>query len=115
MPGSSPRISVVMPVYNAELFLASAIESILGQTLPDFEFVIVNDGSTDSSLEIVQEYAATDGRIRLVSRPNTGIVGALNDGLAISQGEFIARMDADDMALPHRFERQLKFLEETPY
>jgi glycosyltransferase involved in cell wall biosynthesis len=109
-----PTISVLMPVYNAEGYLREAVESILNQTLPDFEFVIVDDGSTDKSLAILQEYAAQEARIVLISRANTGAAGALNDGLAMCRGEFIARMDADDVAFPERFERQVAFLKSHP-
>jgi glycosyltransferase involved in cell wall biosynthesis len=103
-----------MPIYNAEAFLAAAIESIRVQTVGDFELIAVDDGSTDASLQTLERMARSDPRIRVISRLNTGIVGALNDGLAISRGEFIARMDADDIALPHRFGRQLDFLGANP-
>ena len=102
-----------MPVYNAEAYVAEAVESVLEQTYADFEFVIVDDGSTDGSLSIIESYAGRDERIRLISRPNTGLVGALNDGLAVARGELVARMDADDICLPERFERQLGFLREN--
>ncbi len=106
----APTISVVMPVYNAERYLAEALDSILVQTFSDFEFIILDDGSTDTSLEILRRSAARDSRIRLISRPNTGIVGALNDALQASRGEYVARMDADDVSLPDRFERQISYL-----
>lgn len=109
-----PTISVVMPVYNAELYLATAIESILAQTFDDFELIVVNDGSTDGSLRLLETLAAQDQRIRVISRANTGIVGALNDGIALARGEFIARMDADDIAFPERFDRQLSYLTNHP-
>lgn len=109
-----PKISVVMPMYNAERYIAAAIDSILAQAFSDFEFILVDDGSTDQSLEIVRHYERLHPRIRVLSRPNTGIVGALNDGLSLARGEFIARMDADDIAYPHRLERQVAFLEDHP-
>jgi len=109
----TPRVSVLMPVYNADRYLREAIESILGQTYRDFEFIIVDDGSTDGSLRIIEDYASRHPRIRVLSRPNTGIVGALNDGLAICGGEYIARMDADDVARPERIDRQVAFLQEN--
>jgi glycosyltransferase involved in cell wall biosynthesis len=112
--GVGPRVSVLMPVYNAGPYLAEAVESILAQTFHDFEFIAVNDGSTDGSPGILQNYAARDRRMRLLDRPNTGIVGALNDGLAVARGEFIARMDGDDISLPDRFALQLAFLEAHP-
>jgi glycosyltransferase involved in cell wall biosynthesis len=114
MSDKSPQISVLMPVYNAERYLREAVESILNQSFTDFEFLIVNDGSTDGSLSILEEYAAKDDRIRLINRPNTGYVVALNEMLELSQGEFIARMDADDVATPERFELQLLFMESHP-
>jgi GT2 family glycosyltransferase len=109
-----PTVSVLMPVYNAEQYLAEALESILGQTFADFEFLIVNDGSTDRSLAILERYAAADGRIRLMSRPNTGYTVALNGLLELASGELLARMDADDVALPQRFARQVDYLRACP-
>jgi glycosyltransferase involved in cell wall biosynthesis len=109
-----PLVSVVMPVYNAQAYLAIAIESILSQTFQDFELIAVDDGSTDESLQMLKEFARRDARVYVISRPNTGIVGALNDGLAAARGVFIARMDADDVALPNRFERQLAYLGANP-
>jgi glycosyltransferase involved in cell wall biosynthesis len=106
----NPTISVLMPVYNAERYVAQAVESILDQTFRDFEFLIVDDGSTDGSLEILKRFAAQDDRIRLISRPNTGYVVALNQMLALARGEFIARMDADDISAPNRFQIQLDYL-----
>jgi glycosyltransferase involved in cell wall biosynthesis len=109
-----PSISVCMPVYNAERYLAEAVESILGQTFGDFEFLIIDDGSTDGSHDILRRYAASDPRLRVVSRPNTGYLIALNEMLASARGEFVARMDADDVALPERFERQAAYLRSHP-
>lgn len=106
-----PTISVIMPVYNAERYVAEAVESILAQTFTDFEFLIIDDGSTDGSLAILQKYAARDSRVRLKSRPNTGYIVALNEMLADARGEFIARMDADDISVPERFAIQIDFLE----
>ena len=111
---SSPVISVLMPAYNTERYVAEAVESILGQTFTEFEFIIVDDGSTDGSLAVLRRYAAQDSRIRLVSRPNTGIVGALNEGLSLAQGELIARMDGDDVSLPKRLELQVAYLDDHP-
>ncbi len=98
-----PLISVVMPVYNARQYLAEAVESILAQTFGDFEFVCVDDGSTDDSLAILNDFAKRDPRVKIVSRPNTGVWKALNDGIEVSRGQLIARMDADDVSLPQRF------------
>lgn len=110
-----PTISVLMPVYNADRYVAQAVESILNQTFTDFEFLILDDGSTDRSLKILQRYAAQDLRIRLISRPNRGYVASLNEMLTQAKGEFIARMDADDIATPDRFTLQVDFLRRHPH
>jgi glycosyltransferase involved in cell wall biosynthesis len=111
---STPPISVLMPVYNEERYVAEAVESVLAQTFADFEFIIIDDGSRDRSLAILEGFAARDPRIRLVSRPNTGIVKALNQGLAMATGELVARMDADDVAMPERLARQRDYLADHP-
>lgn len=103
-----------MPVYNAAAFLAPAIDSILAQSHRDFRFVIVDDGSTDGSDAIIARYAARDGRIVPLRRPNGGVTAALNSGLAPIESTYTARMDADDIALPERFARQLARLEAEP-
>lgn len=110
----TPLISVVMPVYNAERYLRTAVQSILDQSLRDFELIAIDDGSQDRSQQILTKFAAADSRIQIISRPNTGIVGALNDGLAAAGGEFIARMDADDWVTPNRFEEQVTYLRQHP-
>lgn len=110
----NPSISVVMPVYNCEKYLREAIESILNQTYKDFEFIIINDGSTDKSPEILQEYAKKDSRIKIINQPNSGIVVALNRGLREAKGEWVFRMDADDIALPDRFECQIDMIKRKP-
>lgn len=109
-----PMISVLMPVYNAATYVRHALNSISNQTLRDIEIVVVDDGSSDRSRRIVRQCASKDSRIRLISRPNTGIVGALNDGLAECRSEFIARMDADDWSHPERLEWQLTFMRTHP-
>jgi len=106
------KVSVIMPVYNAEQYVAKAIESILNQTLRDFEFIIINDGSTDSSLKIIKNYQDKDDRIKLIdNHQNLGLVKSLNKGLKMAIGEYIARMDADDISLSDRFQKQYTFLE----
>ena len=105
-------ISVVMGVYNAEKYLQKAIDSILNQTFHQFEFIIVNDGSTDSSLNILRSY--NDIRVRVINQKNSGLPVALNQGISFAQGRYIARMDADDIALPNRFEIQLAYMESHP-
>src|SRR5688500_15808321 len=111
---SPPAVSCVMTVFNTERYLREAVESILAQTLADFEFIIIDDGSTDASPQILREYAARDSRIRLVSRPNTGIVKAANEGIGMARAKYLARMDSDDVSLPHRFATQVKYLDEHP-
>ncbi len=110
MADHQPHISVVMPVFNGARFVASAIESIRRQTLGDFEFIIIDDGSTDRTPEILDKYADLDRRIRLIRQDNTGVVGALNQGLEQARAPFLARMDADDLSRPNRFEMQCGFL-----
>ncbi len=109
-----PVVSVLMTVYNGEHYLAEAVESILEQTFTDFEFVIIDDGSTDNSLELLREFEKRDPRIRLFARPHSGIVPAANFGLRQCRGEFLARMDSDDVAFPHRFEVQVRTLRQRP-
>jgi glycosyltransferase involved in cell wall biosynthesis len=111
---SSPPITVLLAVYNGQQYLREAMESVLAQTFSDFEFLIIDDGSTDGSLKILQEYAAKYSRIRIVSRPNKGLTNTLNEGLSLARGEFLARMDADDICMPQRFERQIAYLKEHP-
>ncbi len=94
-----------MSVYNGEGYLREAVDSILAQTMPDFEFVAVNDGSTDCSTEILDSYS--DPRLRVVHQENVGLAAALNRGLKMARAEIVARMDADDIALPDRLEAQL--------
>jgi glycosyltransferase involved in cell wall biosynthesis len=104
-------ISVIMPVYNAEKYLDEAIQSILNQTYKNFEFIIINDGSTDKSLEIIRKYKKQDTRIVLISRKNKGLITSLNEGIEKAEGKYIARMDADDISLPERFTKQVKLME----
>jgi len=106
-----PLVSVVMPVYNAEKYLPEAIESILNQSFADFEFIIVNDGSTDGTTAILDFYRSRDRRIAVYHQNNQGVVAALNLGCRIASGKYIARMDADDISLPPRFEKQVSYLE----
>lgn len=111
MNSNNILISVVMPVYNAEKYLDEAIQSILTQTYNNFEFIIINDGSTDKSLEIIEKYKNQDERIILISRENKGLIYSLNEGIKKSKGKYIARMDADDISLPERFQKQISLLE----
>lgn len=111
---SVPQVSVVISVYNNMPFLPMAVESILRQSFTDFEFIIIDDGSTDGSGEWLKEAARRDSRIRLVRRGNKGLTKSLNEGCALARGEFIARMDGDDVSYPQRFARQLEFLNSHP-
>ncbi|MFW2555408.1 glycosyltransferase family 2 protein [Aliarcobacter butzleri] len=106
-------ISVILPVYNGREYLSEAIESILNQTYTNFEFIIINDGSKDDSLQIIKEYERKDERIVVISRENKGLISTLNEGIANAKGKYIARMDQDDISLPRRFEEQIKFLEKN--
>ena len=110
-----PSISVLMPVYNAEKYLAEAIQSILDQSYRNFELLIIEDGSTDCSAKIAAEFERCDARIRLIRQSeNQGLVTALNLGLDLAQGEYIARMDADDISLPERLEKQVEYMQAHP-
>jgi glycosyltransferase involved in cell wall biosynthesis len=109
-----PSVSVIMSVWNDEKFLSDAIASILNQSYNDFEFIIVNDGSTDDSMNIVETYASRDNRIRIINQRNKGLTRALNVGIQESRGQYIARMDADDISYSERFALQVQYLEENP-
>lgn len=111
---STPAVSVCMPVYNGERYLREAVDSILNQSFGDFELLILDGGSTDGSPAILQDYAARDPRIRLTSRPGMRLTASLNEMLDQARGEFIARMDADDISLPERLERQVQYLRGHP-
>lgn len=114
MPEKTPKISVLMSVYNAQDDLQQSVESILSQTFRDFEFIIINDGSSDNSAQILDQYAAQDDRIRLVHQDNTGLTIALNKGVNMAEGEYIARQDCDDISYPERFEKQIEFMTAHP-
>jgi glycosyltransferase involved in cell wall biosynthesis len=110
----TPKVSVVMAVYNERPYLEKAVRSIVDQTFDDFEFIIVNDGSTDGSKAVLDWFGQNDDRIRLVHQENRGLIASLNRGLDMARGEYIARMDGDDISHPERFERQVRFLEKNP-
>lgn len=110
--GMAPLISVIMPVYNAEDYIKTAIESILNQTEADYELIIIDDCSDDGTSDIIRSYANIDKRIRIIrNEHNSGIVYSLNCGLKMASGKYIARMDADDYSDITRFEKQIKYLE----
>lgn len=109
------KISVVMSVYNAEKYLRAAIESILQQTYEDFELILIDDRSTDSSTEIMCQYEEKDSRVILIkNEENLGLTKSLNRGLQCARGEYIARMDADDISAPDRLDKQAAFLDQHP-
>jgi len=110
-----PAVSIIMPVYNGEKYVADAIQSILAQTFTDFDFIIVDDGSQDRTAEFVSAYEARDNRIRFSRfKHNVGVADARNHALTLSSGEYIAVMDGDDFSLPRRLERQVEYLRANP-
>ncbi len=111
---NTPKVSVLMSVYNSEKYLAQSIESVLNQTFEDFEFIIIDDGSKDLSFDILKSFAAKDNRINISSRENRGIPCTRNEMLNKAQGEFIAVMDSDDIALSDRLALQVAFLQQNP-
>lgn len=111
---SEPLISVIMPAYNAMPFIGSAIESILHQTYQHIELIIIDDGSADGTTAIAKKYAKTDKRIIYHHQPNGGEYSARNKGLNLSKGDYICWLDADDISLPQRLEKQLRFLQQRP-
>lgn len=109
------QISIVMSVYNGEHYLTQAMDSLLSQTFPDFDVIVVNDGSTDGTTRILDDYAKQDLRVRILSNPqNIGLAVSLNRGMEEAGGKYIARMDADDISLPQRLEKQFEFMETHP-
>lgn len=109
---AQPAISVAMSVYNGERFLAEAIDSVLAQTFTDFEFLLLDDGSSDSTPSIVRAYAARDNRIRPIIRENRGLIASLNQLVEEARAPIVARMDGDDICHPERFEQQYAFLKD---
>ncbi len=112
----TPKATVLMSVYNGEPYVAEAIQSILDQTFQDFEFLIVDDGSTDATPETLHQYASRDKRIRVIPNPsNIGLTKSLNRGIELARGEYIARQDADDISFPERLRRQVDYLDKNPH
>lgn len=112
---SDMLVSVLMPVFNEEQFLSESIESILAQTYRNFELIIVDDGSTDATPKILQKYARKDHRIKIITIKKSGLAYALNTALKQAKGFYIARMDADDISFPQRFEKQVAYLQKHPH
>ncbi len=112
-PQQAPLVSVIMPAYNCEAYVLEAVSSMLSQSFTDFELLVIDDGSTDSTPKLLE--SVDDPRLRLVSNEhNMGLVGTLNRGLGLAVGRYIARMDADDVVVPERLEKQVLYLEEHP-
>ena len=107
----NPLVSVIMPVYNAEAYLCESIVSILNQSYKNIELIIIDDGSTDDSLVIIQKFQVVDSRIVYRTRSNKGLIFSLNEGLSLARGVYIARMDADDFALPNRIHAQVQYMD----
>ena len=107
-----PQVSVVTSVYNGEEYLEECVDSILNQTFQNFEYIILNNGSTDGTASILQRY--TDPRLRIIHQENLGISKSLNKGINLSNSELIARLDADDFSSPQRLEKQVTFMEKHP-
>ncbi|WP_304304683.1 glycosyltransferase [Pseudacidovorax intermedius] len=111
----APKVSVLIPAYNAEKYIRESLQSILFQSFKDLEIILVNDGSVDRTFELASDLAASDARLKVYSVPNSGIVNALNQGLRHCSGEYIARMDADDIAHPDRLKLQYEFMADNPH
>ncbi len=109
-----PVVSIVMGAYNAQRYLPQAMESLLAQTMKDFELIVVDDGSTDSTPKILADFQKKDSRVRPARIAHGGIVDAANEGLRLAQSELIARADSDDIQLPCRLEKQIQFMSEHP-
>src|SRR4051812_19701656 len=106
MPDNLPLVSVIMPCYNTEKYFVEAIESIINQTYKNLEIVLINDGSTDSTTELLNQYSEKDKRIKIILNPvNLGLIASLNKGVAAATGDYIARMDADDISVLDRVEK----------
>ena len=106
-------ISVIIPLYNKEKSITDTVNSVLNQTFKDFELIIVNDGSKDNSLSVVNQF--TDKRVKIIDKPNGGVSTARNAGMKRAEGEYIALLDSDDEWLPHKLERQIEVLNENPH
>ena len=114
LPSHDCFVTVIMPVFNTEKFLSEAIESVLKQTHQKFSFIIIDDGSTDSSASIIESFAAKDSRIRLIRQQNLGHAESMNRALQLSSTDWAFRLDSDDVMLPHRIEKQISFIQSQP-
>ena len=111
---AAPRVSVIIPSYNAEAFLPDAVKSVLHQSWRELELIIVNDGSTDATMSLAEQLSQDDGRVKIVDKPNGGLSSARNAGIAAASGDAICFLDADDVFLPDKVERQVQFLDQFP-
>jgi glycosyltransferase involved in cell wall biosynthesis len=111
MDPSSPRVTVLVAVRDAQTYLADAMQSVLSQTLSDFELLVIDDGSIDATPRILEDYRSRDRRVRVLTQPPTGLTGSLNRGIREARGVYLARMDGDDVSRPERLERQATFLD----
>jgi glycosyltransferase involved in cell wall biosynthesis len=111
---SAPTVSVLLPVWNGEAFLAAAIESIVRQTFSSLELVVIDDGSSDGTAAIAEDFASGDRRVRVLHRPHEGLSATLNAGIAAARGDYVARMDADDISVPDRLRKQVAYLDTHP-
>jgi len=109
-----PKISVVMSVFNEKKYLEKAIKSIINQSFSNFEFIIIDDGSADGSAEMLDDWAKEDKRIKIIHQKNIGLTKSLNKGIKIARGKYIARMDADDISMPTRLEKEINYLKKNP-
>src|SRR5262249_27807136 len=114
MSSNTPRVSVLMPVRNGDQYISAAVNSIVRKTLGDVEIIIVDDGYTDTTPQILHELASEDVRIRILRQLPIGICAALEAGRAVARAPYIARMDSDDLALPHRLAAQASYLDCNP-
>lgn len=111
----NPKVSIVIPIYNAEKYIAEAIEGLLNQTFKDFELILVNDCSTDNTSEILKEYAQRDKRIKIINNEkNLRVSAAANRGIKEAKGEYIVKQDSDDWSYPDRIEKQVKYMDAHP-
>lgn len=111
---TSPAVSVALAVYNGEAFLPETLDSVRAQTFQDYELIVIDDGSTDNTAAIVNDYAAHDARVRVFRQPNRGFVTTCNEALQRARGRYVAHLDADDLAHPERFRLQYEYLEAHP-
>lgn len=112
---TAPALSIILPVFNCARYLDAALESVRNQTFSDFECIVVDDGSSDRSLAIMQRQAKQDARIRIISRENRGLVASLNEAISVARGTFLGRMDGDDICVADRFSRQISVLNQSPH